>query len=116
MTREAVRHLEEALRLGERHEEDARVARARCLLASLSVLPVEEARQTVAKLGQRIPVARRMEIRFLLHRTAGDPADLAEAGRLLWHLRHHAPPEYRESMVRAVPLHREISRAWDEQD
>ena len=56
----------------------------------------------------------RMESRFLLFRATKDPAHLEEAHRLLTHLRDHAPEEYRETMIRNVPLHRDIAAAWKE--
>jgi len=55
-----------------------------------------------------------MEARFLLWRATDDPAHLAEAHRLLRHLRDHAPEEYRETMIENVPLHRDIMAAWEE--
>jgi hypothetical protein len=52
-----------------------------------------------------------MEARFLLWRATSDTADLAEARRLLQHLRDHAPAEYCDTMVENVPLHRDILAA-----
>ena len=55
-----------------------------------------------------------MEARFVLWKAARDPADLAEAHRLLMHLRDHAPPENRETILTNVVLHREIAAAAKE--
>ena len=43
----------------------------------------------------------------------GDRSHLEVAHELLVHLRDHAPPEYRETMIVKVPLYRDIQAAWD---
>jgi tetratricopeptide (TPR) repeat protein len=62
----------------------------------------------------RLEHAERIEARFLLWSATNDIAHLEEAHRLLCHLRDHAPEEYRETMIRNVPLHRDIMAAWTE--
>ncbi|MHC4472480.1 MAG: hypothetical protein ACYS99_16135 [Planctomycetota bacterium] len=52
--------------------------------------------------------------RGLERRAGGDPAHLKEAHGLFCHLRDHAPEEYRETMIENVPLHRDITQAWEE--
>jgi hypothetical protein len=56
-----------------------------------------------------------MEARFLLWQATRDPAHLAEAKRLLEFLVVYAPPEFRDSMLANVRLHREIAAAAREQ-
>jgi tetratricopeptide (TPR) repeat protein len=51
------------------------------------------------------------ELAYILWQATHDPAHLAEAKRLLDDLVAHAPPEYRESMLTNVRLHREIVAA-----
>jgi hypothetical protein len=53
----------------------------------------------------------RMEARYLLWQATGDAAHLEAAGELLDELRERAPAQYREAMMRAVPLHRAILEA-----
>jgi hypothetical protein len=54
----------------------------------------------------------RMEIAFQLWRLTHRPAYLEEAHSILIYLRDHSPPEHQESILTAVPLHREIRSAW----
>ena len=74
----------------------------------------DAARVAFEEFDQRLEVQARMEARFLLWRATSDPTDLAEAHRLLQHLRDHAPEEYRDTMVENVPPHRDIAAAWAE--
>lgn len=64
------------------------------------------AREHTARAGHRL------EMRLWLWRATGTPAHLAEAHRLLQHLRRHAPVEYRDSMVVNHPLYRAVDEAW----
>jgi tetratricopeptide (TPR) repeat protein len=54
----------------------------------------------------------RMNARFRLWELTGDRTHLEEAHRLLNFARDHAAEDCRTSIVRNVPLHREILRAW----
>ena len=60
------------------------------------------------------PILEKMEARFLLFKATKDAAQLEEAHRLLTYLSDHAPEEYRETMIKNVPLHRDIASAWKE--
>ena len=53
----------------------------------------------------------RMTARYLLYRATGEEGHIAEAWRLLRHLRDHAPERYRRTVLESVPLHREIREA-----
>jgi hypothetical protein len=55
-----------------------------------------------------------MEARYALWRAEGRSEDLAEAHGLLTRIRDGAPADRRESLLRSVPIHREIDRAWNE--
>jgi tetratricopeptide (TPR) repeat protein len=72
--------------------------------------PVAAAR-TLDDLGTRPWHVARMEGRFWLWKATNDRKHLAESWRLLVHLRDHAPPEYRVTVMENVPLHREIAAA-----
>jgi len=61
-----------------------------------------------------IGIYTRLEARYRFWRATGDRAHLAEAHRLLMHLRDHAPETDCESLLTNVPLHREIVQAWEE--
>jgi hypothetical protein len=69
---------------------------------------LEEARAEFERHRDRLGHAQRMEGHYLLWRATGDPGELETAQRLLDDLVAHAPPEYRERMVRMVALHRRI--------
>jgi len=85
------------------------------VLAALANLPgdehVESAVAAAAAAGEDNYTAR---TRLLLWRATGDTAHLAAAKRRLDHLVEHAPPEYRESMLTNVRVHREIVAAAKE--
>jgi hypothetical protein len=53
--------------------------------------------------------------RLLLWELTKGRIHLEEAHRLLCFIRDHAPEDCRESMIENVPLHRDIMRAWEEQ-
>jgi tetratricopeptide (TPR) repeat protein len=54
----------------------------------------------------------RMEVAFQLWLLTRHRSYLDEAHRNLIHLRDHAPAEYHETILTAVPLHRQIRAAW----
>jgi tetratricopeptide (TPR) repeat protein len=72
------------------------------------------AAKTLFDLGERPWHVARMEARFWLWKATNDCAHLAESWRLLVHLRDHAPPEYKVTVMENVPLHREIAAAAKE--
>jgi hypothetical protein len=55
-----------------------------------------------------------MNARFRHWKASGGVRYLKEAWGHLQHVRDHAPPEYRDTMIENVPLHREIAAAWAE--
>jgi tetratricopeptide (TPR) repeat protein len=57
----------------------------------------------------------RMEVSFHLRRLTHRRSYLDEAHRTLIHLRDHAPAEYRESILTAVPIYRQIRAAWTQE-
>ena len=69
--------------------------------------------EIIATHDSRLSIDVRMEARFLLWKATGNRALLQEAHRLLVTLRDHMPPEYRETMIVNVPLHRDIQAAWE---
>jgi tetratricopeptide (TPR) repeat protein len=87
-------------------------------LACRATLPggdAARAAKVLAAEAQHIGVLTSMDAHFLLWQATRDEAHLKEAHRLLRELRDHAPEDCRDSMIRNVPLHREIMRAWEEQ-
>jgi serine/threonine protein kinase/tetratricopeptide (TPR) repeat protein len=88
--------------------ESALAAAYRALLGAVDLATAVE---TVRSLGERPWVPARMEAEFVLWKAGAGEEHLAEAKRLLGHLREHAPPSHRESLVANVPLHREIAAA-----
>jgi hypothetical protein len=85
---------------------------AQAYLAGLSGgdLPAAETAFQAGK--EHLSTISRMEVAFQLWRLTDRRSYLDEAHRTLIHLRDHAPPEYRESILTAVPLHRQIRAAW----
>jgi tetratricopeptide (TPR) repeat protein len=86
-------------------------------LAYRARLPGGDAEAARAALESQGPDARyieRMEARHVLWQVTGERAHLDEAHRLLMGMRENTPPEYRETMMQNVPLHRDIVEAHDE--
>ena len=82
--------------------------------AGLARLPGGDVAAALAAFGaheDHADVCEAMEARFVLWQATLEPARLAEAKRLLDFLVEHAPPEYRDSMLANVRLHREIAAA-----
>ncbi len=69
----------------------------------------ERAFRRVRALASGRPV---MEAAFLLWQGTGKTEYLEQAWRYLETMRERAPERYRESMVRNVPLHRDVEAAW----
>ena len=62
----------------------------------------------------RLQLKHRMEGAFVLWRSTGDAELLRAAHELLEELRAGAPEDCRDSMIKYVPLHRDIVAAWEE--
>jgi len=83
-------------------------------LAHLALLPggdAGEARERFLICEQRLPLAAKMEARFLLWKATGDRSHLEAASELLAALRRLAPGRDRGELVARVPLYREIAAA-----
>jgi serine/threonine protein kinase/tetratricopeptide (TPR) repeat protein len=104
----ARRALEEAIALSRMQGRLAVVALGLGMRACMPDGDANSAIQAYANAGSS---ADTVHVRHLLWLSTHDPAHLAEAKRHLDHLVAHAPPEYRESMVANVRLHREIAEA-----
>jgi serine/threonine protein kinase/tetratricopeptide (TPR) repeat protein len=98
----------EAAALAEARGFTSEVVVARAILACL---PEGDADAAVAEHARFVAQGDSSRVRLLLWHATGDLVHLAEAKRLLDHIIAQAPPEYRESMVANVPLHREIAEA-----
>ena len=82
--------------------------------ARLPAGDVDAALAALAEHEERVPHAGRMNARFRLWELTQDQTHLAEAHRLLDHMRANAPEEDRDSIIENVPLHRDIVKAWEE--
>ena len=79
-----------------------------------ALLPQGDARaaaETARQYEDRLRHRDKMESRFVLRKATNEAEHLEKAHLLLFDLREDAPEEYGESMIRHVPLHREISTA-----
>ncbi len=102
---------EAAARIGEAEELGRELgAPATLLLGAALAGRTDAALALLAAHADRVPLPERMEVSFLLWKATGDARHRAEAERLLGHLRDHAPEASRASLLRNVPLHREIAR------
>ena len=100
--------LAEGLELARELECPNEIVLATAYLASFPGGDVQAAIAALTEHGPRTWHVKRMRALFILWKAANDPAHLAEAHRLLAHLRDHAPDEHRESVITNVPLHRDI--------
>jgi predicted ATPase/predicted Ser/Thr protein kinase len=108
-TENAATHLNEALVLAQEISNPEAILSATVERARLPDGDVEAALAALAEHEQHATHGARMEARFRLWELTQDRAHLAEAQRLLQHLRDHAPEEDRDSMVRNVPLYRDVA-------
>lgn len=108
---EAAPVLREALDLAREYEVHDTVVLAAVTLACAGGLESGAALAEYLRHEGRLRHATRMEALYILYRTTGDRGRLDEAYRHLLTLRDHAPPEYRESILTEVPIHREIVAA-----
>ncbi|MHC4471932.1 MAG: serine/threonine-protein kinase [Planctomycetota bacterium] len=111
---EARPSLEEARTLAADHDAREPLVLATCYLATLSGGDAAAAQRCWEAHGSRLDHLARMEARFALWRATGDSGHLEEAHRLLEHLVEHAPEDCRETVIANVPLHRDITAAWEE--
>ncbi|MHC4858725.1 MAG: tetratricopeptide repeat protein, partial [Planctomycetota bacterium] len=100
--------LVEALGLGEEMRCPHTLVLAHCYLALHGGGDAQAAGGTLEELGERIRFDSRMEANVVLYRATGEAGYLDGAKDLLGHVLEHAPPEWRETMRKNVPIHREI--------
>ena len=110
----AVARLGEVPEAARRASDADGLALAACLAAALPGGDPAAAARTLEELGTRPWPVARMEARWWLWKATGDRPHLAEAWRLLVHLRDRAPEKYRETILSNVPLHRDIAAAAKE--
>mgnify|MGYP002622672051 CR=1 FL=1 len=112
---EALRALEESIRLAEATRSGAVLCRATAHRSALHG-DVTPALGALAAHERALRYAARIEVRHALWKATGDPAHLHEARRRLEHLRAHAPGAMRRTLVEYVPLHRDIVAAGERLD
>jgi len=108
---EAAERLAEAAAIAEKLSAPNEIALAAAYRALVGAVPVAAAVESVRALGDKPWVTARMEAAFVLSKAGAGAKFLAEAHRLLVHLRDHAPETHRDSLMKNVPLHREIAAA-----
>ena len=85
-------------------------------LSYRALAPGADVEGTIRKLAaceERLGMAQRVEVHYLLWKATGRREHLDEAHRVLLFLRQNSPAEHHEPMMRNVPQHREIMEAWD---
>ncbi len=109
---EARAALEEALSVAREIRAPNEIALAAAYLALLpdgdSAAAVEAFAANEARMSHR----EKMEACYLLWKATRDETRLDEAHRLLNELRDHAPSASRQTIIKRVPLHRDIEAAW----
>jgi tetratricopeptide (TPR) repeat protein/predicted Ser/Thr protein kinase len=107
----AAAHLREALELGRDLREPNTVLLA---TAHRMLLPDGDVEAAIAALEHEVHASykERLLARFLLWQATHDSVHLAEAHRLLMHLRDHAPEEDRTTLVKNVAVNRAVAAAW----
>jgi tetratricopeptide (TPR) repeat protein len=105
-------HLDDALALAKDLQIPNLILAATVERARLSDGDPEAALAALAEHEERATHGTRMSARFRLWELTGDRSHLEEAHRLLCFARDHAAEDCRNSIVRNVPLHREIMSAW----
>ena len=84
---------------------------AACWLAQLPGGDAARSAELLGRHGDNLEYVERIEAGYAQYGADGNRDRVTEAGRLLDDLVAHAPEQYRDSMLTAVPLHREIMRA-----
>lgn len=110
---DAVASLQEAASQGRELDSSRIELVALAHLALLEGSKVEELDRKLAVSEERLSLAERIEVYFLLWQASGRETHLSRAFSLLEHLRDHAPGSDRDSMVSRVPLYRDIDSAFD---
>ena len=113
--RAATAHIEEAVGLAEELKSPNLTLSATVERARLPGGDIRAALDALREHEERVWPVERVNARFRLWELTRDMAHLAEAKRLLDFAVDHAPEDCRESMIENVPLHRDIMRAWEEQ-
>ena len=110
---EAIQYLEEAFRLGRDLGAPAPTVLA---AAHRMVLPggrVDKVLNVFADRETHLVRGARMVVHFLLWQASKNPIHLAEAHRLLEHLRENAPVDARDALIENVTVHKAIMRDWE---
>ncbi|MDH3592401.1 MAG: tetratricopeptide repeat protein, partial [Planctomycetota bacterium] len=105
--------LTEALEIVESIELPAETVLVRASLALLPGGDVHAARAAFEQHGHSLALRSRMRACFLLWKATHDRDYLGKARDVLAGLVEHAPERFRETMIKNVPLHREITAACD---
>jgi hypothetical protein len=87
---------------------ESAVVLAAATLAAEGEMPAEEAAILLAEATPRLTHLDRMEAEYLLFRATDGSKRRRNARELLRHLVDHAPEEFREAMVKEVPLYQAI--------
>ena len=85
-----------------------------CLRATLPGGDAASAFDALRVNDSQLSVVDKFRAHAALWRATRGTEHLAEAWRILAAMRENAPPEYRESMIANVPLHRQIAAAAGE--
>jgi predicted ATPase len=113
-TERATTHLDEALALARETKRPGTILAATVEQARLPGGDVKAALAALAEHEERVEHAGKMDARFRLWELTKDKTHLEEARRLLCFMRDHAAEDCLDSMIENVPLHRDITRAWEE--
>ena len=109
---EAIGHLDEATALARELDVPNTEVMALCRRAPLEGGDATALLDALSSHEPRIAHSTRTEARFVLWEETGDAAQLAEAHALMMEGQANAPDADRESMLRNVPLHAAIVKAW----
>jgi len=112
--RVATAHIGEAVALaGELKSPDV-ILGAAIERARLAGGDIQAALAAFAEHEERVGADEKTNARFRLWELTSDKTHLEEAHRLLCYARDHSREDCRTSMIENVPLHRDITRAWEE--
>jgi tetratricopeptide (TPR) repeat protein len=109
----AAAHAEEAASIAKRLSIADFEVLGRSIHAAIRPDTLPQALDVLARLERNVAITYRLDCRLWLWRATRDVAHLAEAKRILDHLRVRAPVKYRASMAEAVAPNREVmDAAW----
>jgi len=111
----AVSHVDEALALARESKNPGTILTVTIERARLPDGDVDAAVAALVDHEEGLEHPVKMNARFRLWELTQDRVHLDEAHRLLTFMRDHAPEDDRESMIKNVPLHRDIMKAREEQ-